>query len=101
MWFPESCESDVPALIWMFLVNVSPPSVLNAPQNWASSFGTPSVSPGLPVPRSLRESYHTTARFPLVGSSEIFGRNRLFFVLSSYTRTGLLHVAPSSSEKRT
>src|SRR5438132_1280860 len=101
MWFPESCEFDVPALIWMFGVNVCPAFVLNAPQNWASSFGTPSVSPDPPVPRSFRESYHTTARFPVVGSSEIFGRNWLFFVLSSFTRTGLLHVAPSSSEKRT
>src|SRR5437588_903788 len=101
MAFPESCEFDVPALIWMFGVNVSPPSVLNDPQNWASSFGTPSVSPGPPLPRSLRESYHTTARFPVVGSSEIFGRNWLFFVWSSFTRTPLLHVAPLSSEKRT
>src|SRR6266516_7851652 len=98
MWFPESCEFDVPALIWMFEVNVFPPSLLNAPQNWASSFGTPSVSPGPPVPRSLRESYQTTARFPLVGSSEIFGRNWLFFVLSLFTRTGALHVAPLLSE---
>src|SRR5437762_7875049 len=73
MPLPESCEFDVPVLIWMFLENVCPLSVLNAPQNWASSFGTPSVSPGPPVPRSFRESYHTTARFPVVGSSEIFG----------------------------
>src|SRR5712692_10358408 len=94
MAFPESCEFDVPALIWMFALNVCPPSVLNAPQNWASSLGTPSVSPGPPVPRSFRESYHTTARFPVVGSSEIFGRNWLFFVLSSFTRTGALHVPP-------
>src|SRR6266487_3209969 len=100
MWFPESCEFDVPALIWKF-GNVSPPFVLNAPQNWASSFGTPSVSPGPPVPRSFRESYHTTASFPLFGSSEIFGRNWLFFVWSLFTRTGLLHVAPLLSEKRT
>src|SRR5438128_657161 len=50
MPFPESCEFDVPALIWLFVVNVRPPSVLNAPQNWASSFGTPSVSPGPPAP---------------------------------------------------
>src|SRR5258708_4452333 len=85
----------------MFGVNVCPPSVLNAPQNWASSFGMPLVSPGPPRPRSFRESYHTTARFPVVGSSEIFGRNWLFVVLSSFTRTGALHVAPSSSEKRT
>src|SRR6266487_2884419 len=101
MWFPESCEFDVPALIWILAVKVWPPLVLNAPQNWASSFGTPSVSPEPPLPRSLRESYHTTARFPLVGSSEIFGRNWLFLVWSSFTRTGLLHVAPSLSEKRT
>src|SRR5437867_11103642 len=100
MPFCASCEFDVPALIWVLLVNVCP-SLLNAPQNWASSFGTPSVSPGPPVPRSLRESYHTTARFPLVGSSEIFGRNWLFVVLSSFTRTGPLHVEPLSSEKRT
>src|SRR5260370_14235986 len=101
MAFPESCEFDVPALIWMFGVNVCPPSVLNHPQNWASSFGPPLVSPGPPAPRSFRESYHTTARFPVVGSSEIFGRNWLFVVLSSFTRSGALHVAPSSSEKRT
>src|SRR5260370_30458580 len=101
MPLPESREFDVPALIWIFLVNICPPSVLTAPQNWASSFGPPWVSQGPPAPRSFRESYHTTARFPVVGSSEIFGRNWLFVVLSSFTRTGLLHVAPSSSEKRT
>src|SRR6266849_3963269 len=101
MPLPESCEFDVPALIWMFVVNVRPPSVLNAPQNWASSLGMPSVSPDPPMPRSFRQSYHTKARFPVVGSSEIFDRNWLFFVWSSFTRTGLLHVAPSSSEKRT
>src|SRR3989440_8400333 len=101
MPLPESCEFDVPVLIWMFAVKVCPPSLLNDPQNWASSLGTPSVSPGPPVPRSFRESYHTTARFPVVGSSEIFGRNWLFFVRSSFTLTGLLHVVPSSSEWRT
>src|SRR5919204_6721967 len=97
MWFPESCEFDVPALIWRFGVNVWP-SLENAPQNWASSFGTPSVSPGPPAPRSLRESYQTTAILPVVGSSEIFGRNWLFVVASSFTRTGALQVAPPSSE---
>src|SRR5437868_417033 len=100
MWLPESCEFDVPALIWMFEVNVCP-SLLNAPQNWASSFGSPSVSPAPPVPESFRESYQTTASFPLVGSSEIFGRNWLLVVLSSFTRTGALQVAPLSSEWRT
>src|SRR3989442_925910 len=95
-----SCEFDVPALIWMLLANVCP-SLLNAPQNWASSFGTPSVSPAPPVPRSLRASYQTTAMSPVVGSSEIFGRNWLFVVVSSLTRTGALHVAPASTEQRT
>src|SRR5438552_18382050 len=95
-----SCEFDVPALIWRLLVNVCP-SLLNAPQNCASSFGTPSVSPAPPVPRSLRESYQTTAIRPLVGSSESFGRNWLFLVASSLTRTGALQVLPESSEKRT
>src|SRR5438046_191118 len=101
MAFPESCEFDVPVLILMFVVNVCPPFVMHAPQTWASSFGTPSVSPEPPEPRSFRESYQTTASFPLVGSSEIFGRNWLFVVWSSFTRTGPLHVAPASSEKRT
>ena len=60
-----------------------------------------SVSPGPPVPRSLRQSYQTTARLPVVGSSEIFGRNWLLAVLSSFTRTAPLQVAPPSSECRT
>src|SRR5215469_16654435 len=101
MPLPESCEFDVPALIWMLGVNVCPPSMLNAPQNCASSLGTPSVSPGPPVPRSLRASYQTTARLPLVGSSAILGKNWLFCVVSSFTRTPLLHVVPPSSEYRT
>src|SRR5947207_13944912 len=92
-----SWEFEVPVLIWMLLENVCP-SLLNAPQNWASSFGTPSVSPAQPLPRSLRASYQTTAMCAVVGSSEIFGRNWLFAVLSSFTRTGALHVAPPSSE---
>src|SRR5260370_8080833 len=100
MAFPESCEFDVPALIWMFALNVCPPSLLNAPQNWASSFGTPLVSPGPPVPRSFRESYHTTARFPVVGSSEIFGRNWLFVVRASFPRPPLPHLAPPSPTTR-
>ena len=58
MWLPESCEFDVPALIWMFEVNVCP-SPLNAPQNWASSFGSPSVSPAPPVPESFRVAAHS------------------------------------------
>jgi len=71
------------------------------PQNWASSFRMPSASPGPPVPKSLRESYQTTARLPVVGSREIFGRNWLLAVLSSFTRTAALQVAPLSSECRT
>src|SRR6266516_2471426 len=101
MWLPESCEFDVPVLIWRFEENVSPPSELNAPQNWASSFGTPSVSPGPPFSRSFRASYHTTAILPVVGSREILGRNWLFDVWSSFTRTPGLHVTPWSSEYRT
>src|SRR5713101_239229 len=97
MWFCASLEFDVPALIWMLLVNVCP-SLLNAPQNCASSFGRPSVSPAPPLPRSLRASYQTTAICPVVGSSEILGRNWLLALLSSFTRTGVLHVAPPSSE---
>src|SRR5258706_13255965 len=93
-----SCNLEVPAAILVFWVNVCPPSVLNAPQKDASSFATPSVSPGPPVPRSARASYHTTARLPLVGSSAILGRNWLLVGLSSFTRTGLLHVLPVSSE---
>src|SRR5260370_34349485 len=66
----------------MFVVNVSPPSVLNAPQNWASSFGLPLfVSPGPPSPRSLRQSYQVTTRFPLFWSIETAALNWLFFVL--------------------
>src|SRR2546421_6694904 len=92
-----SAEFDVPALTCRF-ENVLPPSLLNPAQYRASSFGTPSVSPGPPVPRSALESYHDTARFPVVGSSEIFGRNWLLLVESWLTRTGALHVAPVSSE---
>src|SRR5512142_848378 len=98
MWLPETCEFDVPALIWKLGVKDKPPSVLKAPQNCASSLGIPLVSPGPPVPRSARESYQTTARLPVVWSSEILGRNWLLCVLSSLTRTPALHVAPSSSE---
>src|SRR5258708_18863781 len=47
-----------------------------------------------------RQSYQTTARLPVVGSSEIFGRNWLLAVLSSLTRTGALQVVPLSSEDR-
>src|ERR671936_1184754 len=97
MWFPESWEFDVPALIWRFGVKVCP-SLEKAPQNCASSFGTPSVSPAPPVPKSARESYQTTAILPVVGSSEIFGRNWLLDVASSFTRTAALQVAPPSSE---
>src|SRR4051794_10242241 len=93
-----SAAFDVPALMRMLGENVSPPSVLNDPQYCASSFGTPSVSPLPPVPRSLRASYHVAARLPDVGSSESFGRNWLLVVASSLTRTGALHVAPWSSE---
>src|SRR5207249_2288246 len=63
MPFCASWEFDVPALIWMFLVNVCPPSVLNAPQTCASVLGMPSVSPAPPVPRSSRASYQMTAIF--------------------------------------
>src|SRR5437763_10818834 len=100
MWFPESCEFDVPWLIRMFDVKDTP-SELNAPHTCASSLGTPFVSPAPPVPRSLRESYQITAICPVVGSSEIFGRNCEFVVVSSFTRVGPLHVAPPSSECRT
>src|SRR5712691_7474078 len=98
MPLPESGEFDVPALIWMLGVNEVPPSVLNAPQNCASSLGMPSVSPGPPSPRSALASYQPTARLPVVGSREIFGRNWLLVVRSSFTRTGALQVAPPSSE---
>src|SRR5258708_19777638 len=90
-------DLEVPAAILVFWVNVCPPSVLNAPQKDASSFATPSVSPGPPVPRSARASYHTTARLPLVGSSAILGKNWLLVVLSSLPRTGPLPVLPASS----
>src|SRR6266536_650718 len=98
MPLPESCEFEVPALIWKLGVKDAPPSVLKAPQNWASSLGMPSVSPAPPVPRSARESYQTTDRFPVVWSREIFGRNWLLVVASSLTRTPLLQVAPLLSE---
>src|SRR5438477_12939269 len=98
MWLPETCEFDVPALIWIFGVKDLPPSVLKAPQTCASSLGMPSVSPAPPAPRSLRASYQLTARLPLVGSREILGRNWLLVVLSSFTRTPALQVAPLSSE---
>src|SRR6266487_2633695 len=98
---PESWELEVPPLIWMLGVKLAAPLVLNAPQNWASSFGMPLVSPGPPAPRSLRLSYQTTAMLPVVGSSEIFGRNWLLAVVSAFTRTAALQVAPLSSECRT
>src|SRR5258708_40017033 len=101
MLFPESWELEVPALIGMLRVKLAAPLVLNAPQNWASSFGMPSVSPGPPVPRSLRQSYQTTAMSPVVGSSEIFGRNWLLVGVLSFTRTAVLHRAPPSSQRRT
>src|SRR5205085_4613567 len=101
MWLPETCEFDVPALIWIFGVKDVPPLVLKAPQTCASSLGMPSVSPAPPAPRSFRESYQTTARLPVVWSSEILGMNWLFLVLSSFTRTPALQVAPLSSEERT
>src|SRR5512140_798512 len=93
-----SAELDVPALIWMLGLKLSPPSVLNEPHSCASVLGRPSVSPVPPVPRSLRASYQVTARLPVVGSSDIFGMNWLLTVLSSFTRTPPLQVAPLSSE---
>src|SRR5437868_5153194 len=101
MPLPESAALDVPALIWRLAPKDAPPSVLNAPQNWASSLAMPSVSADPPVPRSPRASYQTAARLPVVGSSAILGRNWLFAVESSLTRTPELHVAPPSSERRT
>src|SRR6266498_3028391 len=100
MLLPESWELEVPALICRLGVKLVPPLVLNAPQNWASSLAIPSVSPGPPAPRSLRLSYQTAASLPVVGSSEIFGRNWLLTVWSSLTRTAGLHVAPLLSEWR-
>ena len=87
----------MPALIWRLGVKLVP-SLEKAPQNCASSFETPFVSPVPPVPRSLRESYQTTAIWPLVGSIAILGMNWLFVPVSSFTRTGALHVVPESSE---
>src|SRR5690349_10098594 len=98
MLLPDACAFDVPALMRLFGVNDAPASVLKAPQNCASSFGMPSVSPGPPDPRSIRESYHATASCPVVGSSDIFGKNWLLVVVSSLTLTPALHVAPMSSE---
>src|ERR1041384_6434416 len=101
MPLPESCEFEVPALIRIFGPNEAPPFVLNAPQNCASVLGRPSVSPEPPVPRSLRASYQTVARLPVVWSSAILGRNWLFTVLSLLTRTPELQVDPLSSENCT
>src|SRR5512137_2858741 len=98
MWFVESWEFDVPALICIFGEKVKPTYVLNDPQNCASSFGVPFVSPAPPLPRSARASYHTTARFPVVWSRAIFGKNWLSTPLSSFTRTPALQVVPLSSE---
>src|SRR5512135_3178566 len=98
MKLPEIWEFDVPALTWMFGVKDTPPLMLKAPQNCASSLGMPSVSPAPPAPRSFRVSYHTTARLPVVWSRAIFGRNWLLVVGSSFTRTPALQVAPLSSE---
>src|SRR5713226_5953106 len=94
-----SAAFEVPVLICRLGVNACP-SALNAPQNWASVLGRPSVSPP-PVPVSLRASYQATARFPVLGSSEILGRNWLLVVASSLTRTGVLQLEPWLSEYRT
>src|SRR5215510_11704379 len=100
MPLPERRELEVPPLIWKFAVKLAPPLALNAPQNCASSLAIPSVSPGPPVPRSLRLSYQTVASLPVVGSSDSLGRNWLLTVWSSLTRTAPLHVAPLLSEWR-
>src|SRR5437870_5176795 len=100
MPFPESGAFEVPALIRRLELALTPPSTLNAPHNWASVSATPSVSPGPPVPRSCRLSYHDIARYPVVSSSESLGRNWLLVVASSFTRRPALQVAPPSSECR-
>src|SRR5712692_7642383 len=98
MRLTESAALDVPSLIWILPPHHTPPLVLKAPQNCASSLAILSVSPEPPAPRSRREWYQTAPRLPVVGSSEILGRNWLFTVESSLTRTPRLQVTPPSSE---
>src|SRR3954467_2440947 len=82
-----------PGWIVKFGCHVTPPSRLIEPQICASSFWMPLVPLGT-TPLSLRQSYHAAARAPVVGSTEILPRNWLRVVLSSFTRIGLLQVAP-------
>src|SRR5437588_9498935 len=63
----------------------------------ASSFGTPSVSPYLPLPASLRASCHDTATAPVLWSRAMAGMNWLVVPLSLLSRTGGLHVTPALS----
>ena len=90
---------DVPALIWKLGRKLTPPSMLIAAKNCASSFGVPSLSPAPPAPRSFRASCQETAMYPVVGSTAMRGRNWLL-VRTSLTRTGVLQCRPSSSENR-
>src|SRR5436190_21009113 len=80
--------------------HVTPPLSLTAAKNCASVFATPSRSPA-PLPESLRQSCHDTARLPVVGSSASFGRNWLRVVASSLILTGALQFVPPLSEQRT
>jgi hypothetical protein len=75
----------------MFGVNEAPPSVLNEPQSCAS-FGTRRWRRSAD-PRSSHASHQTTARFPVVGLSEILTRNWVLVVVSSLIQPGPLQVA--------
>src|ERR1043166_9225035 len=91
---------DVPGPMRTLGDHVRPPLSLTAAKNCASVFARPSRSPA-PLPESLRQSCHVTARLPVVGSSASLGRNWLRVVESSLILTGALQLVPPLSEKRT
>src|SRR5215813_1401173 len=75
----------------------APPSTLTVPHICVSVFGTPSVSPA-PLPVSLRASCQLTPTNPVVWSTASHDMNWLLVPLSSLTITGVLQLAPPSSE---
>ena len=74
----------------MFGEKVAPPSVVTAPQYSVFWFRV----------GSLRLSSQLTNTSPVVGSTVTTGKNCEVVVASSFTLTGALQVAPSSSECR-
>src|SRR5579859_3784697 len=88
----EPFPSEVPPLICALAMNVG-----EAPVGVATVQNSCMVL----LPAELRASCQQTAIFPDRRLLAILGKNWLFVVASSLTRMGgLLHVAPSLSEKR-